>query len=87
MKKIIIILMCIAFIGTSQNQQPVTVWVLYPCTCPVAMLQAYEAPYSDVTFDINEAMQFETQRGALTYMRMMIDKGTTEYWGAKPVRK
>ena len=82
--------MLIGFMATAQNLTTVpttTVWVLYPCTCPVAMLQAYEAPYSDVTFDINEAMQFETQRGALNFMRMMIDKGTTEYWGAKPVRK
>ena len=79
--------MCIAFIGTSQNQQPVTVWVLTPASMPAAMLEDYEAPYHCCTFMISQARQFETERAAYRYKVYMETKGTTEYWGTKPVRK
>ena len=90
MKKLITILLFIGFMATAQNLTTVpttTVWVLYPATCPAAMLTDYGAPCHSCTFEIEAARQFETDRAAYRYKVYMETKGTTEYWGAKPVRK
>ena len=75
--------------AVSQNTVvvPVTVWVLYPATMPAAMLEDYDTPLSTCTFNIDEAKQFETDRAAYRYKVYMETKGTTEYWGTKPIRK
>lgn len=89
MKRILTILLFSTFMAVSQNtvQVPVTVWVLTPATNPSAMLQDYLTPYHSCTFDVNSAKQFETDRAAYRYKVYMETKGTTEYWGTKPVRK
>jgi uncharacterized protein (DUF58 family) len=74
--------------GTQNTVEvPVTVWVLAPASNPAAMLQDYVTPYHTCTFDINSAKVFETDRAAYRYKIFMETKGTTDYWGTKPVRK